>query len=76
MRREAERCSGCGIHPSEAGGDPDAFVGNLTHCQWCERMEAERHNIPEGERNSRAWRIGLVRREVALRMMAEQDATS
>lgn len=71
-RRERERCHGCGIHPSDAGEDPVAFVGWVTHCDWCEALEQEKRNIPE-EQASPAWKVSLVRRQAAEQMMASGE---
>lgn len=71
VRREREKCNGCGTHPDEWERDPDVYVGHLEECPGCSRLEAEDQNIPAGKRSSRAIKKFLVPREVGNRLMEQ-----
>lgn len=47
-RYQSELCTGCGTHPDEWDENPDAYFGDFYTCPGCERLEAERDNVPEG----------------------------
>lgn len=66
VRREREKCSRCGTRKAEWEKDRFAFVGNIEVCPGCEVLEQESGNIPEAERRSMAYKVGLVRREDAV----------
>lgn len=50
-------CSGCGTRQSEWDHNPNAYLGDLYHCEGCARLEEERNNAPE---NSAGLHIRLL----------------
>lgn len=51
-------CGGCGTRQSEWDRDRDAYVGDITICPGCERVDQERENAKG--MNAKGLRIGLV----------------
>lgn len=55
-------CSGCGTRKVDWELDRNAYIGDLDHCEGCQRLEEESDNIPEG---GKGYKPRLVREDVA-----------
>jgi len=65
LRDVAQVCGGCGTRASEWATDQDAFVGWVTRCEGCKRIEEEREHL-EGEKGAH---VGLMPQAEAIRRM-------
>lgn len=56
-------CPDCGTREEEWAEDADYFIGDLYHCEGCDRMQQEQSNIPDG---AKGVHVRLLPKAVAL----------
>ena len=69
-REIRSRCSQCGTRPDEWTKNPDAYVGDVEHCEGCARMHQEQQN-EVGQRPGA--KIRLIPLGAGVRKMAAQE---
>lgn len=72
-QRERAKVCRCGTRREEWVADPDAYLGDLDHCEGCDRLEREQDNIPEG---AKGVHTRLLPREIALARVAADEGVS
>jgi hypothetical protein len=69
QREIATLCSRCRTRKAEWSADENAYVGTITFCEGCGRLEDEEKNLEGGER--RGSHISLLPRHIAEAQLGE-----